>query len=38
LTLEIDAPAEEGVDKADIGVVRDNTGLAKFKAESTQFD
>jgi hypothetical protein len=38
LTLEIEADAEEGFAEADIGIVRDNAGQLKFKAESTGFE
>ena len=38
LTLEVEAEAPNGFSDADIGVVRDNAGQLKFKAESTGFE
>jgi hypothetical protein len=38
LTLEVEAEAEDGFAKADIGVVGDNARQLKFKAESTGFE
>lgn len=38
LTLEIEAASAEGFSEADVGVVRDNAGQLKFKAESTGFE
>lgn len=38
LTLEIEADAEDGFTDADIGVVRNNARLLKFKTESTGFE
>ncbi len=38
LTLEIEATAEDGFSRDDMGVVRDNAQQLRFRAESTGFD